>query len=689
MSTEVISRVSYKPLADGAGSISIDKQLEWYRLIHLGRLLDDKARNYLRQAKGWSYHASHAGHDGIQIAMGLAFRPNKDFLFPYYRDMLTTLAAGITPFEIIMNGLSKAGDVAGGGRHMSNHFAKISIGIWNVSSATGNHDQHAAGLGRAVKYYGSDAIVFNSQGESSCSEGYVFEALNGASRERLPVVFVVQNNGYGISVPVSEQTANPIVSENFRGLRGLTIINCDGTNPFDSDRAMARAVETVRSGEGPVLLHAFCVRLHAHSNSDRDDLYRDEEELAEARTYDPLERLRLHLLNIEEIQEVTLLSIEEENKSVVEDAATRAEAEPDPDPQTATLFVTPAESHVPPQALVAASGGKPLTLREGINETLKREFNRNPNTFLWGQDVASKEKGGVFNVTKGMQKEFGRARVFNAPIAEDFIVGTANGFSRFRDDIWVVIEAAQFADYVWPAMEQIVDSSHDYYRSAGQFAPNIVMRLASGGYIGGGLYHSQTLEAVFTSLPGLRVVLPAFADDAAGLLRHAMRSRGITMFLEPKFLYNQVFAKAPDPGENYEIPFGKAGIRREGKDLTIVTYGTTVHWSLRAASQLKDEHGIEAEVIDLRSLLPLDIDTVIESVRKTSRALVVHEDKEFSGFGGEVAAQLAAKCFEHLDAPILRVGAAFTPIPFSKILERAVLPQPDQILAKALELARY
>jgi len=338
---------------------------------------------------------------------------------------------------------------------------------------------------------------------------------------------------------------------------------------------------------------------------------------------------------------------------------------------------------------VPASGGKPVTLREGINETLKREFNRNPNTFLWGQDVASKEKGGVFNVTKGMQKEFGRARVFNAPIAEDFIVGTANGFSRFRDDIWVVIEAAQFADYVWPAMEQIVDSSHDYYRSAGQFAPNIVMRLASGGYIGGGLYHSQTLEAVFTSLPGLRVVMPAFADDAVGLLRHAMRSRGITMFLEPKFLYNQVFAKAPDPGENYEIPFGKARIRREGKDLTIVTYGTTVHWSLRAASQLNDEHGIEAEVVDLRSLLPLDIDTVIESVRKTSRALVVHEDKEFSGFGGEVAAQLAGKCFEHLDAPILRVGAAFTPVPFSKILERAVLPQPDQIFAKALELARY
>src|SRR5215471_4622823 len=267
MSANSIAQLPYKPLADAAKTVEIEKQLEWYRLIHLGRLLDDKARNYLRQAKGWSYHASHAGHDGIQIALGLAFRPNKDFLFPYYRDMLTCLAGGVTPYEIILNGLSKAGDVAGGGRHMSNHFAKISIGIWNVSSATGNHDQHAAGLGRAVKYYGSDAIVFSSQGESSCSEGYVFEALNGASREHLPVLFVVQNNGYGISVPVSEQTANTIVSENFRGLRGLTIINCDGTNPFDATSAMKRATDHVLGDGGPVLLHAFCERIYAHSNS--------------------------------------------------------------------------------------------------------------------------------------------------------------------------------------------------------------------------------------------------------------------------------------------------------------------------------------------------------------------------------------------------------------------------------------
>jgi 2-oxoisovalerate dehydrogenase E1 component len=686
---EIAARVSYKPLADAPGTVPIERQLEWYRLIDLGRLLDDKARNYLRQAKGWGYHASHAGHDGIQAAIGLAFRAHKDYLFPYYRDMLTCLSAGLSPYEIILNGLSKAKDVAGGGRHMSNHFAKISIGIWNVSSATGNHAQHAAGLGRAIKYYDSDAVVFCSMGESATSEGYVYEALNGANREHSPVIFVVQNNGYGISVPITEVTANPIVSENFRGLRGLTIINCDGTNPFDSSRAVQRAVEIIRSGDGPVLVHAFCERLNAHSNSDRHESYRTEEELADARTYDPFERLRLHLLDVEEVQEVTLLAIEEENKAAVAEAAERAEAEADPDPKTATLYVTPPESDVPAEAAASAEGGAIVTLREAINETLKHEFRRNPNTFLWGQDVASKDKGGVFNVTKGMQQEFGPARVFNAPIAEDFIVGTANGFCRFKEDIWVVIEAAQFADYVWPAMEQIVDSSHDYYRSNGQFAPNIVARLASGGNIGGGLYHSQNLEAVFATMPGLRVVVPAFADDAVGLLRHAMRSRGITFFLEPKYLYNQVFAKAPNPGERYEIPFGKARIRREGTDMTIISYGTTVHWSLRAANQLKDEQGIEAEVIDLRSLVPLDMDTVLESVRKTAKALVVHEDKMFGGFGGEVAAQIAERCFDCLDGPVMRVGSEYAPVPFSRILEREILPQVEDIYRKALELAEY
>jgi 2-oxoisovalerate dehydrogenase E1 component len=688
MSTETLATVQYKPLSAGSVQVDLETQKTWYRLIHQGRLVDDRARKYLRQAKGWSYHASHAGHDGIQVALGLAFRPNRDWLFPYYRDMLTCLAAGVTPYELILNGLSKADDIASGGRHMSNHFAKIPIGIWNVSSATGNHTLHAVGIARAAKYYGEERIAYSSQGESSTSEGYVFEALNGASREKLPVIFVVQNNGYGISVPTYEQTANTTVSENYRGIKDLLIVNCDGTNPFDSYAGLQKAIEYVKSGEGPALVHAQCQRIFAHSNSDRHELYRDPAEIAECESYDPFPRLRHYLIEEQGVSAEELDQIEAENVKIVDEASEAGENAPDPDPETATLYVLPEQATVSEEEMTAKQG-EPITLREGINHTLIQEFRRNPNTFMWGQDVASKEKGGVFNVTKGMAQEFGEKRVFNAPIAEDFINGTANGMARYSPDIWVCIEGAQFADYYWPAAEQLIEFSHDYYRSNGQFVPNVVVRLASGGYIGGGLYHSQNLEAMFMTLPGIRVVAPAFADDAVGLLRQAFRSRGVTFFLEPKYLYNQIFAKAPDPGADFRIPFGKARVRRPGTDLTILTYGTTVHWSLRAANQLKEEHGVEVEVIDLLSIVPLDMDAITTSVKKTNRVLVVHEDKVTGGVGGEISARITETCFDYLDAPIMRVGSADSPVPFSRILERAVLPQVEDVYEKALKVLEY
>lgn len=689
MSRETLETTKYRPLDAGNVKVDAETQVNWYRLIHQARLVDDRARKYLRQAKGWSYHASHAGHDGIQVALGLAFRQNQDWLFPYYRDMLTCLAGGITPYELILNGLSKADDIASGGRHMSNHFAKIPIGIWNVSSATGNHTLHAAGLARAAKAYGEDRIAFSSQGESSTSEGYVYEALNGASRELLPAIFVVQNNGYGISVPTREQSANTTVSENYRGLKNLFIANCDGTNPFDSHRAMSEAIEYVRAGKGPALVHALCQRIFAHSNSDRHELYRSAEEIAECETYDPLPRLRQFLIDETGVKAEELDRIDAENEAVVEEAAQKGEAAADPDPETATLFVIPDQAAVPESALTPAPDGPLVTLREAINETLIGEFRRNPHTYLWGQDVASHDKGGVFNVTKGMLQEFGPVRVFNGPIAEDYINGTANGMARYSENLWVCIEGAQFADYYWPAAEQFIEFSHEYYRSNGQFVPNVVVRLASGGYIGGGLYHSQNLEAFFNTIPGVRIVMPAFADDAAGMLRQAFRSRGVTFFLEPKYLYNQIFAKAADPGPEYIIPFGKARVRREGSDLTILTYGTTVHWSLRAANQLQEENGVEAEVIDLRSISPLDMDTILASVKKTSRLLVVHEDKVNGGIGAEIAARVAEQCFEYLDAPIMRVGSKDCPVPFSRILEKAVLPQVEDVYEKALKLAEY
>jgi len=666
--------------------IPVETLHRWYQITHLGRLLEDRAVGYIRKAKGWSYHAPFAGHDGIQLALGLAFRWEKDFLFPYYRDMLTVLAAGLTPEEIILNGLSKDADVAGGGRHMSNHFAKPSARIQNVSSCTGNHTLHAAGVARAIKYYGGDEIAFSSQGESSTSEGYVYEALNGASREQLPVIFVVQNNGYGISVPVSEQSANSVVSENYRGLKHLLIINVDGTDFVDCHHGMQKALAYIRSGEGPVLLHAQCVRIGSHSNSDRQELYRDEAEIAEAATHDPLAQLRLELLAAGLATDEDFARIEQANEVRVQAAAEATEDAPEPDPATVETFLIP-PAWTPTETPTPASGDT-WKLREAINETLHAEFERNPDTFLWGQDVASKEKGGVFLVTKGMQQAFGRGRVFNGPIAEDYIVGTANGLSRYKPEIRVVIEAAQFADYVWPAMEQLVEMSHEYWRTRGQFSPNVTLRLSSGGYIGGGLYHSQNVEAIFGHLPGIRIAAPAFADDAAGLLRTCIRSQGMSFFLEPKFLYNQTFAATPRCDTDHAVPFGKARIRRAGTDATVVAWGTPVHWSIRAAQKLAKE-GHEVEVIDLRTIKPWDFEAVAASVKKTGKVLIVHEDHITQGFGAEIAATIADRLFEWLDAPVRRVGALDVPVAFSRVLEKAILPQEADVLEALRLLLEY
>lgn len=671
---------------DARSNISREDLFKWYRLAHLSRLIDEQASRFIRQSKGWSYLAMCGGHEGIQLALGLAFRANVDFLFPYYRDQLTCLAAGLSVDEIMLNGLSRRDDVAGGGRHMSNHFAKPAIQIENVSSCVSNHTLHAVGVARAIKYYQSPGVAFASFGDASSSEGYVYEAFNGASREQLPVIFVIQNNHYGISVPSEEQTANWVVSENYRGLKNLLVVNADGKDFFDSHRAMEEALTYVRSGAGPALVHADCVRINSHSNSDRHELYRTPQELEEMHRMDPIANFRSFLIEERIFSEDDIAALEKTDHDEVAAAAARAEGAPVPDPSTVLDFVTPDPISV---SETPTPGGEPVEkIREAINRTLKEEFRQNPDTFLWGQDVASKDKGGVFNVTKDMQQEFGRGRVFNGPIAEDFIVGTANGFSRFKDEIRVVIEAAQFADYVWPAMEQIVETSHEYYRSNGQNCPNIVIRLASGGYIGGGLYHSQNVEGVMANLPGVRIAVPSFADDAAGLLRTAIRSRGVTFFLEPKFLYNQIFAQSPPTDAHHVVPFGKARIRREGVDATIVTYGTPVHWSLRAAKKLEQE-GKTVEVIDLRSIVPLDMETIRQSLKKTNRVIVVHEDKLTGGFGGEVAARIGQECFEYLDAPVMRCASLDCPVPFSRILESAMLVNEETITKALTDILKY
>ena len=506
----------------------------------------------------------------------------------------------------------------------------------------------------------------------------------------MPVIFVWQDNGYGISVPKEDQTANRKVADNFSGFKNLKIIHCNGKDVFDSMNAMTEAREYAIANRNPVIVHANCVRIGSHSNSDKHTLYRDENELAYVKDADPLMKFRRMLLRYKRLTEEELQKIEADAKKELIAANRKAMAAPEPDPKSIFDFVLP-EPYEPkkyPDGTHDQVEGEKAFMVTAINETLKSEFRRDPNTFIWGQDVANKDKGGVFNVTKGMQQEFGDARVFSAPIAEDYIVGTANGMCRFDPKIHVVIEGAEFADYFWPAIEQYVECTHEYWRSNGKFVPNITLRLASGGYIGGGLYHSQNIEGALTTLPGARIVCPSFADDAAGLLRTSMRSRGFTLFLEPKALYNSVDAATIVP-EDFEVPFGKARIRREGTDLTMITYGNTTHFCLSVAERLAKEGGWSVEVIDIRSLIPLDKETIFESVKKTSKALVVHEDKVFSGFGAEVAANIGTEMFRHLDAPVRRVGSTFTPVGFHPALERAILPDEEKIYAAAKELLEY
>jgi 2-oxoisovalerate dehydrogenase E1 component len=662
---------------------------KWYSLLSLGRQLDEKAPNYLKQALGWSYHAPYAGHDGIQLAVGQVFDRATDHLFPYYRDMLTVLSAGLSAEEIILNGISKATDIASAGRHMSNHFAKPEWNIHNVSSCTGNHTLHAAGVARGIKKYKAKGVAISSQGESSTSEGYVYEAINGATNEKLPVIFVFQDNRFGISVPKRDQTANLKAADNFRGFKNLRIFFCDGKSVFDSINTMTEAKQYVEENQMPAIVHATTVRMGSHSNSDDHKLYRNEDERHCALAADPLNRFRKIMIAAKRFTENEMNAIDAEIKKEVSKAHKAALTAPKPSPDSIFDHLIPsAYTPVKFKDGLHNESGEKTRLIKALNETLKEEFRRNPDTYIWGQDMAHKEKGGIFNVSKGLQQEFGKERVFNAPIAEDFILGTANGMSRFNKNIRIVVEGAEFADYFWPAMEQFVEMTHEYWRTNGQFSPNVTIRLASGGYIGGGLYHSQTIEGALTTFPGIRVVYPSYADDAAGLLRTSIRSEGPTLFLEPKALYNDPAAETVVPDE-FEVPFGKARIRREGTDLTVITYGNTTHMCLEAAEKASKEKQVNVEVIDLRSLIPLDKDTILESVKKTNKALIVHEDKVFGGFGGELASIIMEEAFEHLDAPVKRVGSEFVPVGFNRILENATLPNADKIYSAIEGLLEY
>ncbi len=671
---------------DGEATIKALKDLELdkeivvkvYRTMLTSRMMDDKTMILLRQGKAF-FHIGGSGHEAAQIAASLAMKPGKDWAYPYYRDIAFALQYGSTPEDIFLETLHRAEGKSSGGRQMPAHYGDKELRIVAQSSPTGTQFLQAVGTALGAVKDGAEEVVYVSSGEGTTSEGEFHEAINWASRELLPVIFLIQDNKYAISVTRREQTTGESVFEMVKGYKGLNRYMIDGTNFFESYRVAREAVAKARKGEGPSLIHADVVRLLPHSSSDDHKKYRDAAEIEADKKRDPIPKMEKFLISEGILAEKDIEDIRSEIKERVDNAADWAESRPLPEAGTSQFhvyaqeFVVKKENYKDPES----TGGKPVVLVDAINHALVEELEYNPKMLIYGEDVAGK-KGGVFTATKGLTDKFGWERVFNSPLAEASIVGTAFGLSvrGFKP----VVEI-QFGDYIWPGFMQLRDEvAMLRYRSNGNFACPMVVRVAVGGYIRGGLYHSQSIESFFTHIPGLRVVFPSNAADAKGLLKTACRENDPVLFLEHKGMYRQGFAAAPEPDKDYLMPFGVAGVKQEGEDVTVVTYGMMVHRTLAAAKKLED---VSVEVIDLRTLNPLDEETIYNSVRKTGKVLIVHEDTLTGGFGGEIAARVADTCFQHLDGPIKRIAAKDSSVPYSPPLEQDMLPGEADI-SKAL-----
>ena len=653
-----------------------------YRNMLLVRRLDEKMLILLKQGRG-HFHIGCAGHEAIQLAAAKALEKKKDWAFPYYRDHAFSVGFGLTSREILSSHLSKVTDPSGG-RQMPSHFNSREHHIVSASSAIGANFLPGLGLAQASMYRGADEVTYISTGEGGTSQGVFFELLNWATRCKAPVVIVIQDNKYAISVRVDEQTSNKSISKTVRGFENLEILEVDGTDFFNSHAAMKKAVERARKGEGPTLVHAHVVRLVPHSSSDDQKKYRDSNDLENDLRHDPLVKLRQRLLASEMATEQELDELAAEVRDQVEKDTEWCLKQDDPSPEEALKHVL---SENPPELEYEKSvpSGSPIVMVDAINHALKEEMERDDSIVVFGEDVAG-GKGGVFTATRGLTEQFGSHRCYNSPLSEASILGTACGLAIHG--IKPVAEI-QFGDYIWPAMEMLknqIDSLR--YRSNNHFSCPMVIRVPIGGYIHGGLCHSQNIEATFAHFPGFMVVMPSNAADAKGMLKTAIRSDDPILFLEHKGLYRQGFARRPEPGSDYLVPLGKAALAREGRHLTVVSWGALVQKALTVAREFA-EKGVEIEVIDIRSMLPLDTDTILESVSKTNRVLVLHEDQEFMGFGAEIVAQIADKAFEHLDAPVKRVAARFSPIPFAPALEEFVLPQNEDIRVAIQELIHY
>jgi 2-oxoisovalerate dehydrogenase E1 component len=681
-----------------------EQLIQAFRLMHTSRRLDDREVALKRQNRIF-FQISAAGHEAIQVATGMALRSGRDWVFPYYRDRALCLTLGVTPHEMLQQAVGAAADPASGGRQMPSHWGHRQHRIVSSSSPTGTQYNQAVGCAEASRY-GSEAskndeITLVTSGDGATSEGEFWEALNAACLHQLPLLFLIEDNGYAISVPIECQTAGSSISKLVSGFPGLHILEVDGTDFLASYRTMREAVAWCREGRGPCLVHAHVVRLYSHSLSDDERLYKTAAERQAESERDPVIRFPQWLIEQGVLDRQRLQLITHEIDEEVHDATHRALHDVAPAADTALVHLY-SEAVDPTSAQFACEPkfrGEPMTMVDLINAALREEMRRNPNILVFGEDVADasreknlaevKGKGGVFKVTGGLQREFGAQRSFNTPIAEASIVGRAIGMAV--RGLKPVAEI-QFFDYIWPAMMQIRDELATMrWRSNGEFSCPAVLRVPIGGYLNGGaIYHSQCGESEFTHIPGLRVVFPSNALDACGLMRTALRSDDPVMFLEHKRLYREPYNRSPHPGEDFTIPFGSAKVVKPGQSLTVITYGALVQKTLLAATQIERRMGhASIEIIDLRSLAPYDWATIEASVKKTSRAIVMHEDSLSWGYGAEIAARIADELFAHLDAPVRRVGALDTWVGYHPQLEAAILPQTEDLAAAMERLLVY
>jgi 2-oxoisovalerate dehydrogenase E1 component len=696
--------------ADHAGLTRADF-LRAYRLMVLSRRIDDKEIQLKNQSLIF-FQISGAGHEAILVAAGLNLKPGYDWFYPYYRDRALCLALGVTPYEMFLSGVGSKDDPSSGGRQMPSHWGHKGLNIVSQSSPTGTQCLQAIGcaeagllfnkitaIERRSELFQQDEVVYLSVGEGATSEGEFWESLNTACLDHLPLVCVVEDNGYAISVPVEVQTAGGDISKLVSSFPGLFVQSIDGTDFLASYRATSDAVAYTRAHKGPALVHAKVTRPYSHSLSDDEKLYKTPEERAAEAKRDPIVRLAAFLKAERLATESDLEALAREVDAEVNAAAEHAKKAEKPTPDTAALYVYSPDIDPSSEAFDTAplASGKPDTMVAAINRTLKDEMAADPRIVVFGEDVAdcSREsaleqvpgKGGVFKVTHGLQRAFGGARVFNSPLAEANIIGRAIGMAT--RGLKPVVEI-QFFDYIWPAMMQMRDEmSMLRYRSNNAFSCPMVIRTAIGGYLRGGApYHSQSGESIFAHCPGIRVVFPSNARDAAGLLRTAIRCDDPVLFLEHKHLYRQTYNKGEYPGPDYMVPFGKASVRREGSNVVVFTWGALVQRSLLAAQQAEKD-GISVMVVDLRTIAPFDWDAIAAGVKHTNRVVIAHEDQLTCGFGAELAARIVDQLFEHLDAPVRRVAALDTPVAYAPILEEVILPQSAHVLKAIQEVARY